>query len=129
MNTIIYKTINDVANLKNTTYLIALLVVAVAIGIAFLISNLIAFEGGLNPKDPSKRTWGYWLTGVISTFLFFGYNQFLVVSKVATGFKPDFQSANLLATGVLFVLYIIIGLIMKMMFRKAKFGTVKFWFK
>lgn len=129
MNSIIYKTASDVANLQNTTYLIALLVVAIAIGIAFAIANVIAFEGGLNARDHIKRTWGYWLVGTIGTLFFFAYNQFLIAPKVATGFRPDFQNTNFIATGLVLVLYIIIGLVMKLLFRKGKFGTIKFWFK
>ena len=126
MNSIIYKTVNDLSNLQNTTYLIALIVIGVAIGIAFVISNMVAFEGGLDPRDHVKRTWAYWLVGIISTLGFFAYNYFYVSQKVSNAFKPDFEKTTFIATLVLFVAYVVVGLIFRQLFKNSKFGTIKF---
>lgn len=129
MGNIIYKNLNDLTSIQNTSYLLAILVVALALLIAIIIANMIAFEGGLEPRDRKKRTWGYWLVGILATLGFFSYNHFIVTQEVAMGFRPDFQKTNLIATGSVLGAYILLGYILKLVFQKKKFGTIRFWFK
>lgn len=126
MNSIIYKSVTDLANLQNTTYLLALIAALIALGIAFFIANFIAFEGGLNPRDHVKRTWAYWLVGIITTAGFFAYNYFFVSLKVSMAFKPDFEKTILIATLACFAVYVLLGLVLSQLLKKSKFGTIKF---
>jgi membrane-associated HD superfamily phosphohydrolase len=126
MNSIIYKNLNDVAILQNTTYLLAFIAALIALAIAFVIANFVAYEGGLTPRDHVKRTWAYWLVGIITTASFFVYNYFLVSPKVSIAFKPDFEKTIYVATLAVLVVYILLGLIFRQLFKKSKFGTIKF---
>ena len=58
--------LRDIDGLITQTYVFAVVVAIVAIGVAILISNSIAFEFSEKPKDPRKRKIVFWLIAVIS---------------------------------------------------------------
>ena len=48
--------------LITTTYIFAFIFLGVFLLLAALISKMIAYEGGTNPKDPGKRKMWFWET-------------------------------------------------------------------
>ncbi len=111
-----------------TAYIIAGVVTLVFLLIAALISVSIKFEGGTNPQDPKKRRLWFWIFAVLTPIVNFilGYFVFLPVGKVA---QNKFIIALSIATGVAFILYILLGYILSRAFKNGKignwFGTIK----
>lgn len=126
MNSIIYKNVRDLANLQNNTYLLAIIVAVIALLIAAVIANMIAYEGGLTPRDHIKRTWAYWLVGIVAAIGFFIYNYFVVAPQVSTAFRPDFEQIIYIATLITFGVYVVAGLVLGLLLKNSKFGTIKF---
>ena len=52
--------LKEVPALITTTYIFAFIFLGVFLFSAALISNMIAYEGGTNPKDPGKRKMWFW---------------------------------------------------------------------
>lgn len=124
---IVYKTKAQVTTLNWQTVAFGLIAALAALGIAALISSLIAFEGGANPRDPQKRRAWFW--SVLSTALvaFFSYHQFMVLPKVAPAWIPYFVKFGMIpGTAVLLVAYLAFGFISsRFLFRTTKLSS---WF-
>jgi uncharacterized membrane protein len=107
-----------------TAYIIGGVVALVLLLIAALISISIKFEGGANPRDPKKRRMWFWIFAVLTPIVTFalGYFAFMPEGKVA---QNKFTVAISIATGVAFVLYILLGFILSKMFKNGKLGN---WF-
>ena len=71
-----YKNVADLAALSMTTYSIAAIATVVSLLLAWFIANNIAFEGGLNPQDPKKRTRWFWVIGITLPILFFCFCRY-----------------------------------------------------
>lgn len=112
--------------------------------LAIVISSLIKFEPGNNPKDPQKRRICFWVLGVLATILVFVL-LFVVfmqpsVEVLKSGELGKFTDADLItysknlkhyekmagiATGACFVLYVLLGFILSKIFKTKKIGN---WF-
>ena len=110
-----------------TSYIISLIVAAAMILLAALISNAIKFEGGSNPKDPSKRKMWFWVMAIINPIVYFLLGS-LVLAPIADDDQmiyDDYMAIVPIATAVGFVVYIIIGFVLSKMFKNGKLGH---WF-
>ncbi|MEI8048737.1 MAG: hypothetical protein WCI92_15250 [Bacteroidota bacterium] len=107
-----------------TAYIVAGVVALCFLLIAALISTAIKFEGGSNPKDPKKRKMWFWIFAILTPIVNFilGYFVFMPVGKVA---QNKFIIALSIATGLAFILYVLLGLILSKMFKNGKLGN---WF-
>ena len=108
--------------------------------LAILISSLIKYEPGSNPKDPKKRRLWFWILGVLAVILAFVLLFFVIPVPVEaidwTKFTPK-QKADYdnlmahymmmagIATGTCFVVYVVLGLILSKVFKNKKIGD---WF-
>ena len=61
------KTPAELNGLIIETYILAKIVAVVFMGIGILVSNLIPYEGGLNPKDQMKRRVLYIIIGFLQS--------------------------------------------------------------
>ena len=107
-----------------TTYIFAAVFAGAMILIAALISNMIQFEGGSNPKDSGKRKMWFWIFAILNPALFYAIAAFVM----APSNRRDLQSWNdslPTATIVGFVVYIILGFILSKIFKNGKIGN---WF-
>lgn len=124
---LICKTKADCSALNTKTIIFGLVAAVAAVGIAAIISNLIAFEGGANPRDPQKRRAWFW--SVLSTALvaFFSYHQFMVLPKVAPAWTGNFLKFGMIpGTVILLVTYLVLGfLFSRFLFRSTKLSS---WF-
>lgn len=108
--------------------------------LAILISRLIKYEAGSNPKDPRKRRLWFWILGVLAVILAFVLLFFVIPVPVEaidwTKFTPkqkqeyDTLMAHYtmmagIATGTCFVVYVVLGLILSKIFKTKKIGD---WF-
>lgn len=122
------KTINvkDVPAKITETYIVAIIFIALFIAITMLISNLIKFEGGTNPKDPGKRRMWFWVLAILAPITFFLYNFLMVIPMVKTGPAMNkFFMHVPIASVLVLVVYIIIGFVLAKMMSRGKIGN---WF-
>ncbi len=111
---------------NSIAYLIGAICFIVFLLISVLIANAIAYESGVNPKDPAKRKLWFWILGIlcpIATFLtlYFGwYNDIKIPAKA-----ESFMSATMISTFASLVLYIVFGYILSKVFSHSK---LKSWF-
>ncbi|SRX56217.1 hypothetical protein [Aequorivita sp. CIP111184] len=132
LNTTIASAASNTINLKDVpakiteTYIVALIFIVFFIALAILIANLIKFQGGTNPKDPGKRRVWFWILAILAPLTFYLYNFFLVIPNVKTG--PALNKFSMhppIASGVVLVVYIILGFVLAKMMSRGKVGN---WF-
>lgn len=126
MNDIVYKNIADLKGLITNTYLLAVISALVFIGIAILISQIIAYEGSKNARDSVKRRVWFFVIAAIDIILFFGYNYFLVKNKIkpVPALQDQFLMHSAIATGVTLLVYFGLGFLLSKLMKRGKFGTI-----
>lgn len=132
LNTTLVSAASNTINLKDVpakiteTYIVAVIFIVVFIALAILIANLIKFQGGTNPKDPGKRRVWFWVLAILAPLTFYLYNFFLVIPNVKTG--PALNKFSMhppIASGVVLIVYIILGFVLAKMMSRGKVGN---WF-
>lgn len=110
-----------------TTYIIAAIFAGAMILGAALISNIIQFEGGSNPKDPGKRKMWFWIMAVLNPILFFIVARFFMAPNAEDDqmIFDDYVATVPAAAGLCFVIYIIVGFVLSKVFKNGKLGN---WF-
>lgn len=110
-----------------TSYIISAIVAAVMILIAAIISNIIKYEGGAKPNDPRKRKICFWVIAIINPIIYFVIGWKILAPDPLSDQMvfDDYMTTLPIATGVGFVLYIIIGFILSKIFKNGKIGN---WF-
>lgn len=118
-------TLNQLQDLQNSTWIYAIAVCFIAIAIAYLVSNMIAWQGG-NDKSYIKRRVLWVIIGFVAGLGFWIYNDVVNVHRIVNvGFKHMYSQTNLLCLFVVLLGYFGISLlIMATLFRKAKFGSI-----
>jgi len=107
-----------------STYIIAVIFAAVILLFAALISNAIKFEGGVNPTDPRRRKIWFWVLGILNPILFYCIAAFAMAPTNKVQYNKWMDSLPI-ATGIGFVVYILIGFVLSRMFKNGKLGN---WF-
>ena len=118
-------TLSQLHDLQNSTWIYAIAVCFIAIAIAYLVSNMIAWQGG-NDKSYIKRRVLWVIIGFVAGLGFWIYNDVVNVHRIVNvGFKHMYSQTNLLCLLVVLLVYFGISLlIMATLFRKAKFGSI-----
>ena len=118
--------LRDIPELITNTYVFAIIFVAVFLLLAIIISNIIAIEGGSNPKDPGKRKMWFWIFAILGPISVYLYNFIMVIPNIRPGpAEAAFGSTNLIATLIVLVSYILIGFILSKTMKRGKIGN---WF-
>ena len=118
-------TLSQLHDLQNSTWIYAIAVCVIAIAIACLVSNMIAWQGGNDKSYVKRRVW--WVSiGFVAGLGFWIYNDVVNVPRIANvGFKHMYSQTNLLCLFAVLLGYFGISLlIMATLFRKAKFGSI-----
>ncbi len=106
------------------TYILSTIFAAAVLLLAALISNMIQFEGGSNPKDPGKRKMWFWIFAILNPVIFFVIAAFAMVPSNKKD-SVQWMDALPIATIVGFVVYIILGFVLSKIFKNGKIGN---WF-
>lgn len=118
--------LRDVDGLITNTYMLAVVTAVVMLGLAILISNLISYEGGANPKDPRKRKVTFWVLAISTPVVFYLYNLFLVIPSIKKGPALDkFFMTSAISPIVSIVTFLLIGITLSKIFKRKKIGN---WF-
>lgn len=118
-------TLGQLQALQDNTMIYAVVVFLIAIGLAFLISKMIPYEGGQHDKSYIKRRIAYIIVGIVACLSFYLYNDIYVKSFIMkAGFKAMFVKTNLICLGITLGGYIVTGLAIMFAFRNSKFGTI-----
>jgi sulfoxide reductase heme-binding subunit YedZ len=110
-----------------TSYIIAAIVAGAMILIAALISSAIQYKGGANPNDPRQRKTWFWIIAILNPIVFFLLGRFVLAPNADDDqmVYDEYMKVLPIATGVCFVVYIIIGFVLSKIFRNGKLGH---WF-
>ena len=118
-------TLSQLQDLQNSTWIYAIAVCFIAIAIAYLVSNMIAWQGGNDKSYIKRRVW-WVIIGFVAGLGFWIYNDVVNVHRIVNvGFKHMYSQTNLLCLFVVLLCYFGISLlIMATLFRQAKFGSI-----
>jgi hypothetical protein len=112
--------------LITSSYIFAIIFMGAAILIAAIISNLIKFEPGSNPKDPLKRRICFWAFAILGPISFFLYSVISVVPYIRKGpALAKFGVTHIIGTVIILVGYVAVGFILSKMMKRKKLGN---WF-
>ena len=111
--------------LVSETYMYAIIIALVALVIAFIISKMILYQGGKNERSHIKRRVWFIIIGLVAPISFFLYNSLIVSEKILKApLAAKFSTANIISTSCILVVYIILGIITMLIFRKSKWGSI-----
>jgi hypothetical protein len=119
------ETVKQVQALIGETYMYAVIVAVAAVVLAFIIVNSVKYQGGKNPTDHITRRIWYIVIGLVAPIAFFLYNT-LYVSKYITKapLQAKFSTSCILATLAELGVYVIVGILMMLIFRRSKWGSI-----
>ena len=110
--------------LQGETMIYALIVLAVAIILSVLFASLVPYKGG-NDKSYVTRRIIFIITGLAAAASFFLYNDLAVKPSINNiGWQNMFSKTNLIWTAIIFVGYLLIGIILMFVFRHSKYGSI-----
>ena len=119
------ESVKDCQALIGDTYMFAVIIALLAVVLAFVIANLIKFQGGKNANDHVRRRVWFIVTGVTFAIAFFLYNSLYVSNFISRGpCLSQFKTANILATLTLLGVYAALGVITMLLLRRSKWGSI-----
>lgn len=117
-------TISQLEALQSNTMVYAGIVCLTAVLVAFIISLMIPYKGGVD-KSYVKRRIAYIIVGIVASVAFFLFNELYVMNFIMNaGFQTEFATTNLQCLGITIGGYIIVGLVIMIAFRHSKFGSI-----
>ncbi|MBR6774624.1 MAG: hypothetical protein IKM23_02775 [Bacteroidales bacterium] len=117
-------TISQLEALQSNTMVYAVIVCLTAVLVAFIISLMIPYKGGVD-KSYVKRRIAYIIVGIVASVAFFLFNELYVMNFIMNaGFQTEFAATNLQCLGITIGGYIIVGLVIMIAFRHSKFGSI-----
>ena len=120
-----FEALKEVEALIGETYMYAGIVAVIAIILAFIIANVIKYQGGKNATDHIKRRIWYILIGLIATICFFLYNAIYVSDFITKApLQAKFSTANIIATLIVLGGYAVLGIVTMLIFRSSKWGSI-----
>jgi hypothetical protein len=117
--------LKGVQALIGETYIYAIIVAIVALVLAYIIANIINWQGGKNPTCHITRRIWYIVIGLVATISFFLYNALYVSSYITKPpLQAKFSNANILATLAVLGMYVGVGIITMQIMRRSKWGSI-----
>lgn len=117
-------TLSALQSLQDETMVYAAIVGAVALGLSFIVASLIAYRGGDDRSYITRRIW-YVIIGLAAAAGFYVYNDLVVKPDITNaGWQSMFSDTNLICIGINLGVYIVGGVILMLVFRYKKFGSI-----
>lgn len=122
MNTII-KTIQQLHQAQADAWVYGMIVCGIALALAIVIAFIVPFRSDF--KDYVTRRVCFILAGLVFPAAYWLYNMQVIVPKISNpGFKSMFEKTNLTVLLASIGAYFIIGIVLMLVFRKTKFGSI-----
>jgi len=119
------ETLKQVEALIGETYMYALIIGIIAVVLAFIIANLVKYQGGKNPTDHITRRIWYIVIGIIAPIAFFLYNSLYVSNYITKApLQAKFSSANLFASLAVLGVFVVLGILTMLFMRRSKWGSI-----
>jgi Na+/H+-dicarboxylate symporter len=119
------ETLKQVEALIGSTYMYAVIVAVAALVLAFIIANVIKYQGGKNATDHIKRRVWYIITGIVAPIGFFLYNSLYVADFITKApLQAKFSIANIYATLAVLGIYAVVGILLMLIMRSSKWGSI-----
>lgn len=119
-----FTTLKQLEVLQNETWVYAFIIVAFALVVAWIVSNMIAWQRGADKSYLKRRLW-FILIGIISFVVFFLYNDLLIKPQISQqGWQAMFSKTNISSSLVGLVCFYIIGIVLMFIMRHSKFGSI-----
>lgn len=119
-------TIQQLSALKQETFVYAVVVMAVALLVSFVISSLIPYKGKKDNSFIARRV-VFIFCCLVSALGFWLYNQTVVMATIKNvGFQSQFSKTNFLCLLITILGYVLVGFFIALVFKKSKFATVFF---
>ncbi len=122
---------NKIENIKqldaliSQTYMYGIIIAIIALVLAFIIANIINWQGGKNPTDHVTRRIWYIIIGLVATIAFFLYNALYVSTNITKApLQAKFSNANILATLAVLGVYVVVGILTMLIMRRSKWGSI-----
>lgn len=117
-------TLPALQSLQDETMVYAAIVGAVALGLSFLVTSLVAYRGGNDRSYITRLIW-YVIIGFVAAAGFYVYNDLVVKPDITNpGWQSMFSDTNLICIGINLGVYILGGVILMFVFRHKKFGSI-----
>lgn len=117
-------TLPALQSLQDETMVYAAIVGAVALGFSFLVASKIAYKGGNDRSYITRRIW-FVIIGFAAAAGFYIYNDLVVKPNIANvGWQSMFSDTNLISIRINLGVYLIGGIILMLVFRHKKFGSI-----
>ena len=121
-------TIATVGKLIGITYGTGVLITVVLLILSIVFVNMVKMQPGANGAAATVRSRRiiFWILGLISPIVTFVLSYFVYLPHVKSGPAIDkYMSASYVAVAVVFVLYVLLGLVLsKLILKKSSFGTL-----
>ena len=118
------QTLNQLKELQNETYVYAIIVAILIFGVAFMISNMIPYQGDNDRSYIKRRIW--WIVCmVVGALGFWLYNDLYISSYIKkVAFQNQFSTTNMVCLAVTLFGSALLSLVVMLCFRHSKFGTI-----
>lgn len=117
--------LKEVQALIGETYMYAVIIALAALLLAFIIAYIVKFQGGKDPKDHIVRRIWYIVIGLSFPIMFFLYNSLYVSSYIVkVPLQAMYSNANIIATIIVFLIYLAVGVITMLVFPRTKWGSI-----
>lgn len=118
-------TIQQLQAQVSITYIMAIICAGVGILLSIGIASMIPWSPGAKDKSYFKRRLWYIILGFLATAAFFFINYFLVLKRITSpALKANYLNELSISTGIFVGIYIILGIILMIIFKKSKYGSI-----
>ncbi len=118
------QTLEDLHQLQNETYMYAAIVAIIIFALALLFAYLTPYQGGKDKSYVFRRIWLI-LCVVIGSLGFWIYNQTYVMGFIKPiAFQNQFATTNLTCLAITIGGSLLISLVVMLIFRHSKFGSI-----
>lgn len=117
--------LKEVQALIGETYMYAVIIGLVALGLVFIIAYIVKWQGGKDPKDHITRRVWFIVIGLVAPISFFLYNALYVSNYIAKApLQAMYSTANIIGTIIVLMVYVIVGIITMLVMRRTKWGSI-----
>ena len=118
-------TLQQVNSLIVNTYILAIVVALVCVGLSVLVAKMIAFQGGAHDHSFIIRRIMFIIIWAVSFIGFFLYENFVEIERIRNvAFQSRFRTCIAISCVIIVIIYGASGFLIMKLFRKSKYGSI-----